>query len=175
MVLSIVRGLAEGAPTNTASPRRSPSAKIASLLRRNSAKSPRSVASAASTAVEADQDPSASLFEDSTTSLWEESVGSGRLTPPYLRPELSEGINPRAAQQEVAAAQAAAVAKLAKAREAAERAERARAKELAAEQELREAAANAKAKADLAAQARREPYPQPYPEPEPEYPKARIS
>ena len=101
------------------------------------------------------EDPSASLFEDSTTSLWEESTGSGRLTPPYLRPELSESSAPSRAQQEVAAAQAAAVAKLAKAREAAERAERAHAKEVTAERELREAAANAKAKANLAAQAQR--------------------
>ena len=67
------------------------------------------MASAASThpaASTREDDPSASLFEDSTTSLWEESVGSGRVTPPYLRPELSEGVAPSRAQQEVAAAQA---------------------------------------------------------------------
>jgi hypothetical protein len=59
-------------------------------------------------------------------------VGSGRLTPPYLRPELSEaseGAGARA-REELAAVQAAALAKLAKAREAAERAELAREKEV---------------------------------------------
>ena len=59
-------------------------------------------------------------------------MGSGRLTPPYLRPELSEaseGAGARA-REELVAAQAAALAKLAKAREAAERAELAREKEV---------------------------------------------
>ena len=67
---------------------------------------------------QAAEDPSASIFDDET-SLWEESVGSGRVTPPYLRPELSEGVDPARALAALAATQANAEAKLKSAREAA--------------------------------------------------------
>jgi len=71
VVLSITRGVGSSQSKSGASPRRSPSARMASLLRRNSSKSPRSVASAAPTVAEeaVREDPSASLFEDSTMCL----------------------------------------------------------------------------------------------------------
>ena len=69
VVLSITREVGSSQSKSGASPRRSPSARMASLLRRNSSKSPRSAASAAPTVAEqaVREDPSASLFEDSTT------------------------------------------------------------------------------------------------------------
>ena len=97
VVLSITRGVGSSQSKSGASPRRSPSARMASLLRRNSSKSPRSAASAAPTVAEqaVREDPSASLFEDSTTCRSRSPSSSRSRSPsPNRSPSPSRSPNP---------------------------------------------------------------------------------